>query len=190
MSNTSSINENARDIELLIADFSSDNAKIRERARDKLTNMGSQAIADLTRTLRSPAKWVRWEAAKALADMELPEAAHSLVFAMEDRDFDVRWIASDGLTKLGRAGVTPLLKALIEHTDSFTLQQGAHHVLHHLLRGEQEKRSGAHYVISDINETDKAILEPLLLSLSEAGASVSAPGVAKNVLDALRRSGE
>jgi hypothetical protein len=60
----------------------------------------------------------RWEAAKALSEIADPLAATALVNALEDDDADIRWVASEGLTALGRDGLEPLLAALLERAGS------------------------------------------------------------------------
>jgi HEAT repeat protein len=125
-------------------------------------------VADLIESLASPNKQVRWEAAKALADIADPAAADALVKALEDKIFDVRWLAAEGLINLGREGLVPLLQALIERSDSPWLRDAAHHVLHDLAVGELED-----------------LLEPITDSLEDAEAAIETPLIAKAILDRL-----
>jgi hypothetical protein len=46
----------------------------------------------------------------------------------------VRWLAAEGLIRMRRACLQPLLHALTERADSVWLREGAHHVLHDLAK--------------------------------------------------------
>jgi len=115
----------------LITALGSPNGLARRRARENLVGMGKPAVPALVEALSDPmaSRHIRWESAKALSEMRAPESAPALVHALEDRNFGVRWLAAEGLMRLGRAGLRPLLEALIQHSGSFWLREGAHHVL-------------------------------------------------------------
>ncbi len=49
----------------------------------------------------------------------------------------IRWLAAEGLIGLGEAGLRPLLEALVHHSDSAWLREGAHHVLKALAAGRR-----------------------------------------------------
>ena len=59
--------------------------------------------------------------------------------ALEDEEFDVRWLAAEGLIKMNIKGLKPLLKALEHRGDSALLLEGAHHVFHDLAKGGLRK---------------------------------------------------
>ncbi len=156
-------------INILVGKLASKDGPEREGARWALVSIGSPAVARLVESLKSPKKQVRWEAAKALADIRDPMAASALVKALEDKIFDVRWVAAEGLINLGHEGLIPLLEALIEHADSPWLLRGAHHVLHDIDKGDLGK-----------------ILEPVISALEDLDSTIEAPLKAKAALDALR----
>ncbi|RPJ04637.1 MAG: HEAT repeat domain-containing protein, partial [Deltaproteobacteria bacterium] len=120
----------------LIAALSSLDDFPRVEARNALVAMGSQAVPYLTEALKDPDLLRRWEAAKALGEICDPRAAPALVMALEDEQFDVRWLAARGLIEMNVKALRPLFQALMERADSVMLQQGAHHVLHDLAKGE------------------------------------------------------
>ncbi len=62
-----------------------------------------------------------------IGDMEATEV---LVSTLEDRMFDVRWLAAEALISIGREALAPLLRTLVKRPDSYWLRTGAHHVLH------------------------------------------------------------
>jgi HEAT repeat protein len=152
----------------LVADLASQDELVRTDARQSLVNIRGPAVSPLIEALRDPRRQVRWEAAKALGEIANPTAAPSLVRALRDTEFSVRWLAAEGLIALGSEGLSPLLRALIERSDSVWLRQGAHHVLHDLARG-------------DLRE----ILQPVVAALQGIEPSLEAPRAARTALDAL-----
>jgi HEAT repeat protein len=157
-------------IDLLVTKLTGNNGRERERARWALVDIGRPAVNRLIELLGNPRKQVRWEAAKALAAIADPAAAETLVKTLEDKVFDVRWLAAEGLINIGREGLVPLLHALIEHSDSPWLREGAHHVLHDLAAGDL-----------------KEILQPVVDSLQDVESAVETPIAAKAVLDKLEQ---
>ena len=73
---------------------------------------GKPAVPSLIQLLSHRKTHVRWEAAKALCGIADPIAATALVNALDDTDDDVRWLAAEGVTALGRDGLQPLLTAM------------------------------------------------------------------------------
>jgi HEAT repeat protein len=155
-------------INLLVAKLSGKDGLQRERARKSLVDIGSPAVPPLIESLGTRNKQVRWEAAKALAAIADPAAAGALVKALEDKEFDVRWIAAEGLINIGREGIEPLLRTLIERSDSPWLRQGAHHVLHDLAVGDLEE-----------------MLKPIVDALQDVESAMETPIAAKAILDRL-----
>jgi HEAT repeat protein len=72
----------------------------------------------------------------------------ALISLLKDPEFDVRWIAAEGLIKIGRQSIVPLIKAIRDEESSRFLRSGANHILRNIL-SDKEKRA----------------VEPLLLSL-------------------------
>jgi HEAT repeat protein len=138
------------------------------RARKALVEMGDVAVPHLMGALNHRKGWVRWEAAKALGQIPGPVATDALVIALGDNSFDVRWLAAEGLIARGREGLAPLMKALIEESDSVVLREGAHHVLFDLSHGNLRK-----------------MVLPVLQALDDVETSVEVPLKARALLDAL-----
>ena len=124
--------------ELIIA-LSSEDDEVRVKARTSLVAMGKAALPLLAGALKEMNNLVRWEAAKALGEIGVPEVGPLLVKALEDEQFDVRWLAAVGLINMNIKGLKPLLHALMEQSDSVSLREGAHHVIHDLTKGELRK---------------------------------------------------
>jgi HEAT repeat protein len=157
-------------IPALIATLAGNDGLARQRARESLVDIGKPAVAALIEALAAPDSnyHMRWEAAKALSDLEEPEAASVLVNALEDEDFGVRWLAAEGLISLGRDGLAPLLATLVQRSDSAVLREGAHHVLRMLNQGDLHTQIG-----------------PVLAALEDIQPILEVPVAAHAALDAL-----
>ncbi len=126
-------------IETLINTLSTLKDKVREETRHTLVAIGKPAVPSLIKALKNKKALIRWEVAKALEQIADPETAPMLVEALEDDDFDVRWLAAEGLVKMNIKGLKPLLEALELRGESVLLREGAHHVFHDLAKGELRK---------------------------------------------------
>jgi hypothetical protein len=150
-----------------IANLRSGDGVVRHKAREILTSIGKQAVRQLIPLLKDPNDDVRWEAAKALAEIADPRAASELAATLEDHNFGVRWLAAEGLIALGQDALIPLLEALRKRSDSVWLREGPHHVLH------------------DITKTGlKDLLTPVLAGLEGVYPEI---GVHEPVLEALEQ---
>lgn len=156
------------DSQSLIIEIQSRDGGARKRAREALTRIGPHAVRALTPLLKTGDSEVRWEAAKALADIADPSSSPNLVAALEDDDGDVRWLAAVGLSAIGSAALVPLLFVLQERPESAMLREGAHHVLRGLATAEF-----------------KPVLNPVITALESAdpehGVRVSAEGALARV---------
>lgn len=138
----------------------------RHDARKRLASLGDAALPAVAALIEDPRVLARWEAAKTLSDMTTPAAAQPLVKALADEDsFGVRWIAAEGLVKLGRDGLVPLFEALMLNPRSVYLRVGAHHVL-----------------IAARRRGDAELVEPVLAALGTYSPRVELPLVAREAL--------
>lgn len=106
-----------------------ENGIVRKNAREQLVAIGEPAIDYLIEFVNHPSKTARWEAVKALGEINNAETAPFLVYALEDTNPDVRWLAAEGLAKMGEKGLKEVIENLIVEPDSVFLRKGAHHVL-------------------------------------------------------------
>lgn len=142
-------------------------------AREQLEEIGSPAVPFVVRALQSPSEHARWEAAKALGEIADASAAQALVRTLEDEKAAVRWLAATALINLGHDALVPLLRGLEGNSDSILFRDGAHHVLHSLIRD---------------GVADEAV--PVLEALENLEPRIEAPIAAYHVLEDLRRRGE
>ncbi len=162
------MNTNPSTIKNLIADLSSSDDFTRLRARRQLSETGMPAYTSLLEALRDRNCLVRWEAVNILGEAREPEVAPALVRALEDSEFEVRWVAAEALIRMGSKGLKALFQALIERADSAFLRERAHHVLHKLATGEL-----------------KVFLTPLLIALESREPAVEIPPVALHAIETM-----
>jgi len=157
-------------IEFAISELANKSGFARVDAREYLVSMKDKAIPHLTEALKSKNQEVRWEAAKALAKIGDPAASQALINALEDKMFDVRWIAAEGIIGIGRKALIPLLSALTKHGESIWLREGAHHVIHDLMRKDL-----------------KAVFGPVLDAIEEPEGKLAVPLAAEKALTELKK---
>jgi HEAT repeat protein len=157
-----------RKIESLIDDLTCEDMKDCRRARGAFVAMGKDAVPHLARVLSHYRGWQRWEAVKALGQIDGPESAEALVEALGDRDFDIRYLAAKGLIHRGNEALIPLMDGLISHSKSAWFRDGARHVL------------------SDFSHSgSRRLLSPLTDALKGPAPALQVPLEARKVLDAL-----
>jgi len=103
---------------------------------------------------------------------QIPGAAATaaLVSALEDKNFDVRWLAAEGLIPRGREAVVPLMQALMAESDSVWFREGAHRVLFDLSHGNLGQ-----------------LVRPVLEALEDVDSSVEVPFKAKALPDTISK---
>jgi HEAT repeat protein len=106
-------------INSLIAELGSKDMRVRIKARQSLVAIGEPAVARLVKALSDPKEWVRWEAAKALGQIDVAWSSHAdpatisaLVTDLGSKDGLVRVRARLSLVAIGAQAVGPLVKAL------------------------------------------------------------------------------
>ena len=140
----------------------------KHNARKTLVKMGKKIIPDFHVLLKSKDDLTRREAAKVVQLVADLRSIPILISLLDDNEFDIRWIASEGLIRIGRKSIIPLLEAICVGKSSLFLDRRAHQILCSLLY-----------------ENEKEQLKPLLLSLDnyhELGEI--APAEASKVLKA------
>lgn len=142
----------------LVAQLRSGDAAGRERARQRLVELGKLVTPSMVRLLDDRDDHIRWEAAKVLQAIADPAAALPLIDAMDDRNDDVRWVASEALVALGFEGLRPLLAAMISRNESVQFYRSAHHALSRL--ADRQRSRELHRVVEALEEEEPALHVP------------------------------
>jgi HEAT repeat protein len=116
-------------------------------SRMTLVKMGKTVIPYMHKLLASGNVFVRMEAAKVVELIADRKSIPELIDLLNDTEFDIRWIAAEGLIKIGRRSILPLLKSIRDGKSSLFLNKGAHHVLLSLL-SENEKNKSTQLLLS------------------------------------------
>jgi HEAT repeat protein len=120
-------------------------------ARNTLVRMGKTIIPQLHKLLESENGFLRTETVKIVELIADRRSIPFLISLLDDKEFEIRWITAEGLIKIGRRSILPLLKSIRDGESSYFLNKGAHHVLSSLLY-----------------ESEKDKLMPLMLSLDDS----------------------
>lgn len=100
--------------------------------------MGKKILPQLHDLSQTSNGDLRKEVAKIIELISDAKSIQIFINLLEDTEFEIRWIAAEGLIKTGRECIVPLLKSIRDGRNSYFLDKGAHHVLQCLLT-ETEK---------------------------------------------------
>ena len=176
-------------VDSLITRLADKNGQTRESARMRLLSIGKPAVPVLIEALGDRNKLVRWEAAKALGQIQDPIAAPPLVKALRDKVFDIRWLAAESLIAIGSDSVVPIIQELLQFSDDPWLVQGAHHVLSHFAESDAIVPHHEYDHPTPRTKFNK-VLKPLVLALEKIDPTVEVPLAAKAAFDELTRTRE
>jgi hypothetical protein len=109
-------------------------------ARDTLVKMGKTILPQIHKLLNSENDLYRIEAAKITELIADRRSIPELLRLLDDSVFDIRWIASEGLIKIGRESICPLLKSVRDGRSSFFFNKGVHHILLVLLNENERNK--------------------------------------------------
>lgn len=116
----------------------SDDYAARHNARIKLVKTGRRALPTMHKLLSTKKVMQRMEAAKVIELIADSRSIPFLITLLDDPEFEIRWIASEGLVKTGRKCIIPLLRSLRAGKSSLFIAKSSHHVLNAIL-SESEK---------------------------------------------------
>jgi HEAT repeat protein len=157
-------------IAALVPGLADKNSQVRMAARASIVAFGCEAVPYLLPLASDKKHEIRWEAVKAMADIKHPSAVDGLIRALVDTEFDIRWLAAEGLACLGQYAVVPLLQALqnMDEAASVWLRDGALHVLRAVM-----------------TESSAQAMQPVLTALEDGDFYAVVPPAAQQALNAL-----
>jgi HEAT repeat protein len=116
------------------------NFKKKHNARKTLVKMGKKITPQMHELLNSGNTQLRLEVAKIIQIIADKRSIPVLIDLLADSEFDIRWIAAEGLIRVGRHSITPLLKAIRDGKSSLVLDKRAHQVLNSLLYEDEREK--------------------------------------------------
>ncbi len=135
------INSSSDSVEKLLNDLLDTNDFSRKQsARRTLVQMGKRIIPEMHKLLNSENDSSRMEAVKIVEMIADRKSIPFLIGLLGDTVFDIRWMAAEGLIKIGRLSICPLLKAVRDGKSSLIFNRGTHHILLSLLKPEEINR--------------------------------------------------
>jgi HEAT repeat protein len=171
----------AATVRALIGDLGSKDGLVRVRARRALATIGGKAVAPLEEALTGKYDYKRWEAAKTLGQIGDPRATETLINALEDEMFDVRWLAAEGLITIGWPALVSVLRRLTEKPDSLWLREGVYHILHGI---DMEDLEG---ILLPVRKALEDVEAPLEVPVAAEAALKSLAGVGPRHLKRISR---
>ena len=125
---------------LIKESLDSNNSVGKLAARNKLVRMGKTIIPQLHKLLDSENGLLRSETAKIVELIADRRSIPLLIILLDDKEFEIGWIAAEGLIKIGRSAILPLLKSIRDGKSSLIFNRGAHHVLLSLLKEDEKNK--------------------------------------------------
>ena len=116
----------------LLKTLESKNGLERKEAREQLVKYGRKVIGFMENEHKNENIIYRREILKTLQQISDSSSIPIFIEALEDEESDIRWVAAEGLIKIGPESIEPLLKALVKNSESVFLCAGAHHILYDL----------------------------------------------------------
>jgi hypothetical protein len=127
-------------IRLIKGSLDTKNVSRKLSSRNALVKMGKRILPQLLKLSVSENVLIRMEAVKIIELIADRRSIPEFIRLLDDPEFDIRWIAAEGLIKIGRQSIRPLIKAVRDNENSIILNEGAHHVLISLF-SENERKS-------------------------------------------------
>jgi HEAT repeat protein len=142
------------DLAILIKELLDDkNYPENHNSRILLVNKGKSILPHLSKLLKSENKILRIEVAKIIELIADRRSIKTFIQLLDDPEFEVRWIAAEGLIKIGRSTIIPLLKLVRDGGGNYYVNRGVHHILTNLLyENEKKKISGFLRSLEDYHE--------------------------------------
>jgi len=125
-----------KEIKDLIKVLCDENGNKRKKARKELADIGESVLDYMKEPLNHPKHICRWEALKVIKEIADLRSIPVFLEALNDDKSDIRWIAAEGLIRMGKYSVKPLLKLVAENYESIFVLSGAHHIIYELYERE------------------------------------------------------
>ncbi len=106
----------------------------------KESKIKSRITPKIHKLLNSENDAARMEAVKMVELIADRKSIPFLIGLLDDEVFDIRWMAAEGLIKIGRQSICPLLKAVRDGKSTLIFNKGVHHILLSLLKPEEKNK--------------------------------------------------
>jgi len=125
----------------MVLDLAGKDVWCREKARHFFFRQGTAVVQYLIERLETENPILRWEIVRILADLRETSTIPGLIASLEDTNDNIRWLATEGLIRLGPPVVLPLLETLAASPGSTELREGAYQVFLTLYKHQRASRN-------------------------------------------------
>lgn len=116
----------------------------RIEAKNRLEKKGRSVLPYLNKLLVVEDNLLRREIAKIMEYIADKTTIPVFINLLDDDDSGMRWIAAEGLIRIGRDCIAPLLKSILDDQhESYFLRLGAHHVFKSLFTDDEKLKMNA-----------------------------------------------
>lgn len=119
--------------------FDDNNFSEKHAARNTLVKVGKRIIPQIHKLLESKNALLRMEVTKILELIADRRSIPKFIMMLGDNEFEIRWMAGEGLIRIGRRSIIPLLKSIRDGESSYFHNKSSHHVLINLLSVEEKE---------------------------------------------------
>jgi HEAT repeat protein len=109
-------------------------------AAEALQAIGSAAVSAVLPLTGDRDEQRQWHAYKVLSTTANPTATSALIAGLESSNSGIRWLAAEGLVKVGRPALRPLLQRLTGEKLSVWLRNGVVHALNKIRWADEPER--------------------------------------------------
>lgn len=135
--NTNTLNDSKEGVvKRLLETLCATDGQQRKEARRELVALGDETLKYINDYLEHPRHICRWEILRVIKEIADLKSIPVFLDALDDDKSDIRWIAAEGLIRMGKYSVRPLLKLISEKHDSVFVLNGAHHIIWELYERE------------------------------------------------------
>jgi HEAT repeat protein len=132
-------------------------------AVEALQEIGGAAVPSLVEALNAAKdSQVRWSLVKTLSTIGDERAVPGLIQALQDANYGTRWLAAEGLARVGQPTLVPLLRRLADEKSSAWLKESAWHVLNKIRLRDAEERAYYKQFGAEIKRTSAANIPHLV----------------------------
>ena len=125
---------------LIKESFESKNYRKKIDARNTLVKKDKTIVPPMHKLLESESNLIRRKAIKIVELFADRRSIPVFINLLDDDEFEIRWIAAEGLVRIGRYSILPLLESVRYGDSSFIHNKAVYHALLGLLN-EKEKEN-------------------------------------------------
>lgn len=146
-------------IVLLIDAVRSGDRMVAAAAVESLQEIGAAGVPAVSEALTATREdQARWSLVKVLSAVGDERAIPTLMGALEEKNYGTRWLAAEGLARIGRPVLVPLLRQVAETKASTWLRDGVWHIMNKINLPDDQERAFYKQLGAELKRTSAANL--------------------------------